>query len=69
MRVVGFARATSYLTGASATLLARLRYLNPVTAPIMKLVFRGWFKKYKKILETRGEQTAPQPTAAAQPRV
>jgi hypothetical protein len=46
-----------------------MRYLNPVTAPIMKLVFRGWFKKYKKILETRGEQTAPQPTAAAQPRV
>jgi hypothetical protein len=46
-----------------------MRYLNPVTAPIMKLVFRGWFKKYKKILETRGEQIAPQPTVAAQPRV
>ncbi len=46
-----------------------MRYLNPVAVPIMKLVFRGWFKKYKKILETRGEQIAPQPTAAAQPRV
>jgi hypothetical protein len=44
-----------------------MRYLNTVTAPIMKLVFRGWLKKYKKILETRGEQTAPQPTAAAPP--
>ena len=45
-----------------------MRYLNPITAPIMKLVFQGWFKKYKKILEARAEQTAPQPAVAAQPR-
>ena len=45
-----------------------MRYLNPITAPIMKLLFQGWFKKYKKILETPAEQAAPQPSAAAQPR-
>ncbi|TNF60918.1 MAG: SRPBCC family protein [Deltaproteobacteria bacterium] len=45
-----------------------MRYLNPVTGPVLKLVFRGWFKKYKKILEARAAQPAPQPTAAVQPR-
>jgi len=45
-----------------------MRYLNPITAPIMKLVFQGWFKKYKKILEARAEQMAPQPAVVAQPR-
>lgn len=46
-----------------------MRYLNPITGRIMKLVFQGWLKKYKKILEARSEQTAAQPVAAAQPRV
>ena len=45
-----------------------MRYLNPGTGPVLKLVFRGWFKKYKKILEARAAQPAPQPTAAVQPR-
>lgn len=46
-----------------------MRYFNPVTAPVLKLVFQGWFKKYKKILEARAAQTASRPVAAAQPRV
>ena len=45
-----------------------MRYLNPITAPIMKFLFQGWFKKYKKILESSAVQTASQPTAVAQPR-
>lgn len=46
-----------------------MRYFNSLTAPIMKLVFRSWLKKYKKVLETLSEPTASQPTAPAQPRV
>ena len=46
-----------------------MRYLNPITRRVMKLVFQGWFKKFKKILETRAGQTASRPVAAAQPRV
>jgi len=45
-----------------------MRYLNPITRLVLKPVFQGWFKKYKKILEAQAEQTAPQPTAATQPR-
>ena len=44
-----------------------LRYLNPMTRRVMKLVVHGWFKKYKKILEARAGQTASQPIATAQP--
>jgi hypothetical protein len=44
-----------------------MRYLNPITRLVLKPVFQSWFKKYKKILEAQAE-TAPQPTAAAQPR-
>lgn len=45
-----------------------MRYLNPVTRLVLKPVFQSWFRRYKKILEATAEQTAPQPTATAQPR-
>lgn len=28
-----------------------MRHLNAITAPLMKLVFQSWLRKYKKILE------------------
>ena len=28
-----------------------MRHLNAITAPVMKLVFQSWLRKYKKILE------------------
>ena len=45
-----------------------MRHLNAITAPVMKLVFQGWLKKYKKILETPVTKPAAQPTVGAQPR-
>ena len=45
-----------------------MRHLNPLTASIMKLVFQGWFKKYKKILESWPAQSSPEVVARAQPR-
>lgn len=45
-----------------------MRHLNPITRRVMKLVFHGWFKKYKKILEARAGQSASQAIAGAQPR-
>jgi len=44
-----------------------MRYLNPITRLVLKPVFQSWFRRYKKLLEATAE-TAPQPTAAAQPR-
>lgn len=44
-----------------------LRYLNPITAPIMKLVFQRWFKKYKKILESPAYRVAESTAAVAPP--
>jgi hypothetical protein len=45
-----------------------MRHLNAITAPVMKLVFQSWLKKYKKILETPVPKPAAQPSAGAQPR-
>ena len=45
-----------------------MRYLNPVIAPIMKQIFKGWLRKYKKILEARAAEVVPREEAAAQPR-
>jgi hypothetical protein len=45
-----------------------LRYLNPITAPVMKLVFQRWFKKYKKILESPAHRVTASAATAAQPR-
>lgn len=45
-----------------------LRYLNPITAPVMKLVFQRWFKKYKKILESPAHRVTTSAATAAQPR-
>ncbi len=45
-----------------------MRHLNAITAPVMKLVFQGWLKKYKKILETPVVKSATRPRAGAQPR-
>ena len=44
-----------------------MRYLNPVTRRVMKLMFRGWFKKYKKILESPAYQGETESPAAARP--
>ena len=46
-----------------------MRYLNPVTKLVMKPVFQGWLRKYKKILEARAASRAEPGvahTAAAQ---
>jgi hypothetical protein len=45
-----------------------MRHLNAITGPVMKLVFEGWLKKYKKILETPVTKPESQPTATPQPR-
>ena len=45
-----------------------MRHLNAITAPVMKLVFKGWLKKYKKILETPVTKPATQASAGVQPR-
>ena len=45
-----------------------MRYLNPIIAPIMKQVFKGWLKKYKTILEARAAEATSRQAVAAQPR-
>lgn len=42
-----------------------MSYLNPVTAKIMKLVFRGWLKRYSEILEARASARASEGVAQA----
>jgi len=46
-----------------------MRYLNAITAPVMKLVFQRWLEKYKRILETPVTKPAAQSAATPQPRV
>ena len=35
-----------------------MKYLNPVTRMVMKQIFKGWLRRYKKILEARAAARA-----------
>ena len=42
-----------------------MSYLNPVTARVMKLVFRRWLKRYSEILEAHAAARQGKPAAQA----